>query len=114
MKQRLAELVSYMDATRERLVATVREINPTFSGVRPRGDTWSVEENLAHLAMSEERIARLVADGVEWAKANGVGPATSDESVMSSLDQFSVAAPTTRRQAPPSVSPPCLLYTSPS
>lgn len=106
MQQRLSELLSYMDATRGKLLATVREINPTFAGVRPRGDTWSVEENVAHLAIVEERISRLVADAVEWAKENAVGPTTSDESVMSSLDQHSVVEPPVKRQAPKGVTPP--------
>ncbi len=106
MQQRLSELFTYMDSTRERLLATVREINPTFAGVRPRGDSWSVEEIVAHLAIVEERISRLVADAVEWAKENDVGPATTDESVMSSLDEHSVVEPPVRKQAPKAVMPP--------
>lgn len=105
MQQRLAELLSYMDSTRERLLATVRDLNHSFAGVRSRGDCWSAEENLAHLALVEERIARLAADGVEWAKANGIGPETSDESIMSSLDQFSLTDATDKRNAPQAISP---------
>ena len=105
MQQRLAELLSYMDTTRERLLATVRGLNPSFAGVRSRGDSWSAEENLAHLALVEERIARLVEEGVEWAKANDVGPEKSDESVMSSLDQFSLADPVEKRKSPATIIP---------
>jgi hypothetical protein len=106
MQQRLAELLSYMDSTRKRLLATVGDLNPSFAGVRARGDCWSAEENLAHLALVEERIARLVDEGVTWAKANDVGPEKSDESVMSSLDQFSLTDPIDKRKAPAVITPP--------
>lgn len=106
MQQRLAELFSYMDSTRTRLLATIRDLNPSFAGVRSRGDSWSAEETLAHLALVEERIARLIEEGVEWAKGNDVGPEKSDESVMSSLDQFSLADPIVRRKAPAAITPP--------
>lgn len=106
MQQRLAELLSYMDSTRERLLATVRDLNPSFAGVRSHGDTWSAEETLAHLALVEERIARLVEEGVEWAKANDVGPEKSDESVLSSLDPFSLTEVTEKRKAPAPITPP--------
>ena len=95
-----------MDSTRDRLLVTVRDLNPSFSGVRSRGDCWSAEENLAHLALVEERIARLVEEGVEWAKANSVGPEASDESIMSSLDAFSLTDAIDKRKAPASISPP--------
>lgn len=105
MQQRLAELLSYLDSTRERLLATVSNLNPSFAGVRPRGESWSAADNLAHLALVEERIARLVEDGVEWAKGNGVGPEASDESIMSSLDRFSLTDAMEKRTAPPTITP---------
>jgi uncharacterized damage-inducible protein DinB len=105
MQQRLAELLSYMDSTRERLLATVRDVNPAFAGVRSRSDSWSVEEVLAHLALVEERIARFVAEGVEWAKVNNIGPETSDESVIASLDKFSLSEVVEKRKAPETITP---------
>ena len=105
MQQRLAELLSYMDSTRKRLLETVSNLNPSFAGVRPRGEDWSAEDNLAHLALVEERIARLVEEGVEWAKENEVGPETSDESIMSSLDKYSLAEAVEKRKAPATITP---------
>jgi uncharacterized damage-inducible protein DinB len=105
MQQRLAELLSYMDSTRERLLETVRNLNPSFAGVRPRGEEWSAADNLAHLAMVEERIARLVEEGVQWAKDNAVGPEASDESIMSSLDKYSLAEVVEKRKSPASFTP---------
>lgn len=106
MQQRLAELFSYMDSTREKLLETVRTINPTFAGVRPRGDSWSAEDNLAHLAITEERIAGLVGKLIASAKEKGIGPETSNESILSSLDQFHVIEPPTKAVAPETVIPP--------
>lgn len=95
-----------MDSMRERLLTTVRDLNPSFAGVRSRGGSWSAEETLAHLALVEERIARLVEEGVEWAKANDVGPEKPDESVLSSLDRFSLTDATEKRRAPAAITPP--------
>lgn len=106
MQPRLAELFSYLDSTRAKLVETVGAINPSFAGVRSRGDCWSAEENLAHLAITEERIAGLIGKSVEWAKENGIGPAMSSESIMSSMDQFHVIDPPVKAVAPQSVAPP--------
>jgi hypothetical protein len=105
MRQRLAELLSYMDSTRKGLLETVNNLNPSFAGVRPRGESWSAEENLAHLALVEERIARLIEEGVQWARDNGVGPEESDESIMSSLDRFSLAEVVEKRKSPATITP---------
>jgi hypothetical protein len=105
MQKRTAELFSYLDATRERLIETVAVINPAFAAMKPRENAWSAEENVAHLAITEDRVAGLVAKLVAWAKANGVGPETSDESVMSSLDEFGIADAAFKRDAPATVAP---------
>lgn len=106
MRQRLAELISYLDETRDRLFATVSSIDPGVAGIRPRGDVWSVEDNAAHLVRVEEGVSRLIAKSVEWARANGVGEETSDESIMGSLDKYGLAEATFKRQAPSMVEPP--------
>ena len=105
MQQRTAELISYLDATRERLVEIVSAINPAFAAMKPRDNTWSAEQNVAHLAIVEERIAGLVTKSVAWARANGIGPETSDESIMSSLDKHGVADATFKIEAPSTVAP---------
>jgi len=105
MRQRLAELLSYMDATRGRLVATASDINPAFAGIRPHTDAWSAEENVSHLAVVEEGVARLIVKSIEWAKTHGVGPETSDETIMSSLDQYLLTETTPKRKAPSMVTP---------
>lgn len=106
MRPRLAELVSYMDASRERLMSAVSGMNPTFATVRPNNDAWSVADNLTHLALVEEGVARLIVKSVDWAKSHGIGQETSDESIMSSLDKFALTTAAMKRKAPEMVMPP--------
>ncbi len=106
MQQRLAELLVYMDETRDRLVAEVSSINPAFAAMKPRADCWSVEENVAHLAMVEPGVARLVCHGIEWGRSNGVGAPTSDDSVLGSLDRYALTEVVRKMDAPSSVAPP--------
>jgi len=105
MRPRVQELLTYLDATRVRLVATATEVNPAFASVRPRGGTWSSAEIMAHLAMVESGVARLIARSVDWARTHGIGPEESDESIMSSLDKFSMAEALRPMAAPAMVTP---------
>jgi hypothetical protein len=105
MQKRTTELLAYLDATRERLVETVAAVNPTFAAMKPKDDVWSAGQNMSHLAIVEDGVARLVAKSVEWAKANGIGPRMSDDSVMASLDEFGIADAKFRRESPSGVAP---------
>jgi hypothetical protein len=101
----MSELLAYMDETRRRLVDTATQIAPAFASVRPRSGAWSAAENLAHLAKVEEGVARMMERSVEWARSHGVGPSTSDDSVMASLDEFRLTEPVRKLIAPESVAP---------
>lgn len=101
----LAELLAYLAETRSRLVETATQINPAFASIRPRTGAWSAAENLDHLAKVEAGVARMVGKSVEWARSQGVGPSQSDESVMSSLDSYSVIEPPEPATAPDMVAP---------
>ena len=105
MQKRMVELTAYLDETRARLLETASSINPGFASIKPRANTWSAEQNMAHLTIVEERVEGLVTKSVAWAKANGIGPETSEESVMASLDRFGVADATFKFEAPPTVAP---------
>ncbi len=105
MQPRVAQLVSYLDVTRDRLLNTVTPLTPVVAAMKVRADTWSAEENVAHLAIVEDRVAALVSKSVAWAKANGIGPATSDASFMSSLDKFGVTDAKFKLEAPSTVAP---------
>ncbi len=101
----LAELLAYLAETRSRLVETATQINPAFASIRPRSAAWSAAQNLDHLARVESGVARLVEKSVVWARSNGVGPSQSGESLMSSLDGFSLIEPPKPAIAPEIVAP---------
>lgn len=105
MRQRLSELLDYMDAARERLLATVAPANATIAGIQPRDGQWSVLQNLAHLAIVEQGVARVVARSVEWARTHGIGPEESDTSILSTLDAYSMEDATRKMVAPAIVTP---------
>ena len=105
IRRRLSELLSYMDETRSRLVATATQVAPAFASVRPRNGSWSAAENLAHLAKVEQGVARMMERSVEWARTQGVGPDQSDESIMNSLDEFRLTEPVRKLIAPEMVTP---------
>lgn len=100
MRKRLAEVVTCLDANRDALMATVANAGGAFASVRPRNDAWSVAEILTHLAIVEAGVARLVSSSVRWALSNDVAAEVSDESVLGSLDAFSIANPTRKIKAP--------------
>lgn len=105
VNRRLEEVFAYLDSTRAALLATSAQVNRTFASIRPQAGSWSVADILAHLALVEEGVARLVAKSVDWARTHGIGAEQSEESVMSSLDQFGMIESSARRQAPASVTP---------
>src|SRR5512141_506729 len=96
LKPKLVELFSYMDSTRAALVELARDMNPSFALIRPHEGVWSAANNIAHLAIVEESIVRMMEKSVAGAREEGIGPDRSDQSVMSSLDKFQVPEPVTK------------------
>jgi hypothetical protein len=105
MNRRLEEIFAYLDATRAALLETSTKVNRTFASIHPQQGAWSVADIVAHLALVEAGIATLVARSVDWARTHGIGAELSEESVMSSLDQFRVVEPGAKRQASPAATP---------
>jgi DinB superfamily len=106
VQKRLAEILTYLDSTRARLLDVVKNVQPSFAEMRPRGGTWSVAEIVMHLAMVEAGVAKLIARSVTWGREKGIGPETSDESVMSSLDELRLIEATKKFSAPERLLPP--------
>ncbi len=106
MQKRLTEVIDCLDVTRARLLESVDHVNPAFAEIRPRGNAWSVAEILTHLALVEAGVAKLVARSVLWGKEKGIGPETSEESLLSSLDGSALAEPARPLAAPERVIPP--------
>lgn len=106
MQKRLAEIADYLEVTRAHLLESAKRVSPSFAEIRPRTDAWCVAEILTHVAMVEGWVARLISRSVSLGREQGVGPEISEESVLSSLDRFSVKEPvqpvmTTERGIPP-------------
>jgi hypothetical protein len=105
LQKQISELFGYMDSTREKFLKTAASINPVFAGVRPRGNQWSAEQIVAHLAAVEDRVGRSIRKSIDTARAEGLGPETSDEPILSSLDQHGIADATVKRESPEAVVP---------
>jgi uncharacterized damage-inducible protein DinB len=91
VQKRLAEIVDYIEIARERLLDAAKGVNPSFAEIRPRRGSWCVAEILMHLAMTEELVARIISRSVSLGREQDVGPETSEESLLSSLDELSIA-----------------------
>jgi hypothetical protein len=105
LPRKIAELFEYMDSTRASLLDCARDMNQSFAMIRPREGEWSAAENLAHLALVEGTVAILMEKTIGAARAQGIGPDTSDQSFMSSLDKWRVAEPRTKLEAPARILP---------
>src|SRR5215217_3713217 len=105
LRPKLAELFSYMDSTRASLVDFAQNMNPSLAMIRPRAGEWSAAENLAHLALVENNVTKLMVKTIADARAEGLGPDTSEQSFMSSLDRFRVADSPEKLVAPSRIMP---------
>ena len=103
--QKLQELFSYMDSTRAALIATARDMNPSFAQIHPRDGMWSAADNLAHLALVEGNVVALMTKSIAEARAAGIGADTSDASFMSSLDRWRVPENEMKVIAPTRITP---------
>jgi DinB superfamily len=106
VQKRLVEVIGYLDVSRARLLESVAHVHPSFAEIRQREGAWSVAEILTHLALVEAGVVKLVARSVLWGKEKGVGPETSEESVLSSLDAFSLVERPRPIAAPERLIPP--------
>ena len=105
LPHRIAELFDYMDASRARLLETANSISPAVASIRPKNGEWSAAEILAHLAKVETGVAHMMERSVAWARSHDIGPAASEASVLSSLDEFGLVDSATRLAAPEMVAP---------
>jgi hypothetical protein len=106
VQKRLAEIVDYIEVARGRLLEAAKGVNPSFAEIRPHRGSWCVTEILMHLAMTEGFVARIITRSVSLGREQGVGPETSEESVLSSLDKFSITESDKPLPAPERAIPP--------
>lgn len=105
LPRRIAELISYLDQTRSRLIETANAINPSLASIRPKAGTWSAAEVMAHLAKVESGVAQMLEKSVAWARAHDIGPAVSEASIMASLDEHRITEAFNPLSAPEPVAP---------
>lgn len=104
MHRRLAEIMQYADERRAELEAAVSGLPYSRWVERPHVGQWSVAQVFDHLHISESGIARLVAKRIQRAKEAGLGPETSEESMLESLDTTRIVDGP-KREAPEIVRP---------
>jgi hypothetical protein len=105
MRPKVKELFEYMDMTRAALFDLARAVNPSLAVIRPTSGEWSAAENLAHLALVEQTIVKVVSKAIAEAREAGIGTDPSDDSVIHSLDHFRVQEPVTKLTAPERIRP---------
>ena len=105
MRRKIAELFAYMDSTRVSLFTCAQEMNASFASIRPRDGQWSAAENMAHLAKVERNVAEMMSRVISAAREQGIGPDTSDESFINSLDAWRVSEALTKLSAPERIVP---------
>ena len=86
MHTRIEELVRHLNASRATLRSAVDAVPPERRQTRPEPDRWSVAEVLEHLAIVEHRIAGLLAERLETAKANGLAEEHETSSVLDAFN----------------------------
>ena len=105
MNQRLTEIVHYLKDVRSVLLRTVGEPPSPKAEESPGPGEWSVAEILHHLYLTESQVTQLLEKQVERAGKRGIGPDPENESMLTSLDGFSLERATTKVKAPPYAAP---------
>ncbi|HET7551831.1 MAG TPA: DinB family protein [Gemmatimonadaceae bacterium] len=86
MQRRIAEVLGYLDTTRDALQRTLAEIPPELRERRPSPESWSVAEVLQHLALTEGRITEVVAGCMDRVRESGFAPEHETTPVGASFD----------------------------
>ena len=82
----MTELLDYLDVQRAELRAAFDAIPAAARDRSPGPGLWSTAAIVEHLAMVGERIAQRLAKGIDEARANGIGPETSTDPILPTLN----------------------------
>ena len=85
MHPRIAEVLEHLDRHRAALEHAFAEVPVALRDQRPAPDRWSVAEILDHLAIIEGRIAELLAQQIDAARAAGLGPERESSPVVPTI-----------------------------
>jgi len=100
MHPRTLELLDYLDAQRAALRAAFDAVPADARDRPPAPGQWSAAAVVEHLAIVDARIAKVLAKRIVEGRAAGVGPETSTDSVLPTIDTAMVLNRATRVTAP--------------
>jgi hypothetical protein len=87
---RLREVVDALQAARSRLLDGVGSLSQEDLDTSSSKDSWSAGEILHHLQLIELSVSRVIGRLMEQAARGGLGPDPRTDSVLGSLDPFSI------------------------
>ena len=105
MQSRLAELLSYLDLERSRVLRAARELPPEKWTVSPGDSRWSVSDVCWHLQRVESGVAKLIRKRTSEAGEHELAREDSETSLLGALDGRGVTSRAEAWKAPPQVSP---------
>jgi hypothetical protein len=82
MHPKLTELLDYLDRERQTLDRALAKLGADRHAERPGVDRWCAVEVVAHLALIDRRIAKLLEGEIAKAREAGVGPDASNDSFL--------------------------------
>jgi uncharacterized damage-inducible protein DinB len=106
MHPRTTEVLNYLEAQHAVLEQTIAAIPPAYHAKRPGPERWSIAEVLAHVAIVEHFIVRLLRAKLDAARAAGLGPERDTSPVVRTFDIDRVHDRSRRVEAMPEVYPP--------
>ena len=105
MHPRTRELLDYLDSQRAILRAAFDAVPVDAREREPAPGTWPPCAIVEHLAIVGRRIAKVLSTKIADGRAAGLGPETSTEPVLPTIDMAYVLDRSTRRTAPSMVQP---------
>ncbi len=105
MNARLLEILSETEGARARLLAFTTALPESAFSARGAAGGWSVGEVLHHLCRMEELVTSLISRQAARGREKGIGPDRGGDSLLHSLDSFSIETVSDRLTAPESVAP---------
>ncbi|HSE31615.1 MAG TPA: DinB family protein [Pyrinomonadaceae bacterium] len=105
MHPRSEEVVNYLDKTRAELRAAVDLVPSAARNQKPAADQWSVAQVLDHLAIVHGRVAAAVSKWIAEAQAAGIGPETSNSSLLNTIPTERILDRSQKFRAPEAILP---------
>ena len=106
MSPKTKEIVDAISRDRLGLLQTVSGLAPEQTDFRPEPGSWSIDDVLHHLALTDEASAKLLAFLQERAAKEAIGPDPSPgASVLHSVDSLVEGADEEKASAPDRVTP---------